>query len=278
MTSQLLDFGSDIGLRRRWFTQTSFGHPAKLHLGLLQWIVDTYTLPGQRIADPMSGVGSVLYAATMQRSVVARELEAHWIELMRENAAHITEQAGLFAGHIDIGQADAREPWGYQANHIITSPPYACEASTTPNPNRGLRYRLRAGQVPYGERWQKFLDQPTQGSMGMVTFHYGRHPAQIGHLRGTRYWEAMRQVYTQARMALRPGGYLILILKDHIALGLRVPTTQHTIALCESLGFQLSARHQRRIFPLSLWQRRRKEAGLPVVEEEDVLVFSHGRL
>jgi len=45
------------------------------------------------------------------------------------------------------------------------------------------------------------------------------------------------------------------------------------VATCQELGFVLYARHQRRVFPLSLWQRRRKEQGLPVVEEEDVLVF-----
>ena len=50
-------------------------------------------------------------------------------------------------------------------------------------------------------------------------------------------------------------------------------TADSTVATCESLGFSLHARHQRRVFPLSLWQRRRKEMGLPVVEEEDVLVF-----
>jgi len=49
-----------------------------------------------------------------------------------------------------------------------------------------------------------------------------------------------------------------------------------TMKLCEGLGFVLVARHQRRVYPLSLWQRRRKEQGLPVVEEEDVLVFQVG--
>jgi len=274
MNAHLLDFGSDVGLRRRWFTPASFGHPAKLHLGLLQWIIETYTEPGQKLADPMSGVGSILYAAALQRNVVARELETRWIELTRENAVHITAQAGLFAGHIDIRQADAREAWGYQADCIICSPPYGNQASATPNGRRMLPYRLHALQVPYDRRWQHLVNHPTPGAMGAVSFHYGTHPDQIGHFRGTRYWEAMRQVYTQAWTALRPGGYLILILKDHIAGGLRVPTAQQTIALCQQLGFQLSARHQRRVFPLSLWQRRRKEAGLPVVEEEDILVFT----
>lgn len=68
-------------------------------------------------------------------------------------------------------------------------------------------------------------------------------------------------------------GFLLLVIKDHISEGVRVATADHTIALCETLGCVLHARHQRLVFPLSLWQRRRKERGEPVVEEEDALVF-----
>jgi len=282
VTSQLTDtpgssphlvFGSDVALRTRWFVPASFQHPAKLHLGLLHWLIERYTLPGETIADPMAGSGGILYAASLQRHVIAREIEPHWIELMQENAAHITAQAGLFAGHIDIDQADARQPWEYTADHILFSPPYGCEVSTTPNSNRGLRYRLHAAQVSYGTRWSRFLDQPNQGSLGMLTFHYGTHPAQIGHLRGKCYWQAMRLIYTQAYAALRPHGHLILVVKDHIRDGKRVTTAATAKAVCEELGFALHDHYQRHLQNLSLWQRRRKERGEPVVEEEDVLVF-----
>ena len=90
-----------------------------LHLGLLQWLIKRYTRPGETIADPMAGSGSILYAATLQRHIIAREIEPRWIEMMQANATHITAQAGLFAGCIDIGQADAREVWGYTADHIL---------------------------------------------------------------------------------------------------------------------------------------------------------------
>jgi len=83
----------------------------------------------------------------------------------------------------------------------------------------------------------------------------------------------MHAVYKQAHEALRPGGQLILILKDHIKDGQRVPTAQMTIVLCQQIGFHLAERFQRLVHPLSLWQRRRREQGLPVVEEEDVLIF-----
>jgi len=60
---------------------------------------------------------------------------------------------------------------------------------------------------------------------------------------------------------------------DHIRDGVRIRVADETAQRCEALGFTLIARHQRRVYPLSLWQRRRKERGELVVEEEDALVF-----
>lgn len=280
-TPAVLDLGSDLHLRYQWFTPESLAHPAKLHLGLLSWILDTYTKPGDTVADCMAGIGSILYAASLQRNVIAREIEPRWLEIMHRNAAHIIGRAGMFAGSIDVGQADAREMWGFQADHIIFSPPYGNEsAKGTDTKNWALPERLtridalrkREGII-LSSRWEAFLKQPTPGSIGGYIFHYGSHPAQIGHFRGSTYLQAMSEIYQQARIALRTGGYLILITKDHIYQGKRVETAVATVQLCESLGFSLYEWHQRRVYPLSLWQRRRKEQGLLVVEEEDVLVF-----
>lgn len=268
----LLEFGSDLHLRNRWFIPESFAHPAKLHLGLLHWLVEKYTRTGESIADPMCGIGGILYAATLQRHVIAREIEPRWLEIAHRNAAHILHAGGLFVAPLSVSQQNAREPWGYEADHIIVSPPYGNEANTTDNKHRGLHYRLQSGKIDYGSRWAQYLNKPTEGSAAVVSFHYGTHPDQIGHFRGRRYWQAMTEIYSNAYAALS-GGVLILIVKDHIADGVRVRTTDETIALCERIGFVRVAHHQRALTCLSFWQRRRKEQGLPVVEEEDVLVF-----
>ncbi len=277
MNETLLELGSDLALRYRWFCPASMSHPAKLHLGLVVWLVQHYTRPGETVADPMAGVGSTLLAAAFQRQVIAREIEPKWVDVLRQNAKQISTQAGLFSGKIDVGQADAREPWSFSTDHILFSPPYGCAAAATPNARRMLPYRIHAAPGTYGERWQRLAEHPTPGSMGSVVFHYGTHEAQIGHWRGARYWQAMEHVYTQARAALRPGGLMMVVIKDHIYRGQRVPTASQTIEMCLHLGFTLYARHHRRVFPLSLWQRRRKEAGQPVVEDEDVLIFIHER-
>lgn len=275
--TELLDFGSDLHLRRKWFLEESFSHPAKLHLGLLHWLIEKYTRPGDTVADPMCGIGGILYAATLQRDVIAREIEPCWLEIAHRNAAHIKYAGGLFTGSMSICQADARQPWDYQADHIIFSPPYGNEASTTGNASRGLLYRLHAvnerKEVELSDRWQRLLDKQTDGAKAALSFFYGSHPSQIGHYRGQRYLDAMSEIYGQAYNALRTGGFMVLVVKDHIYQGERIEITTDTVEMCEHIGFSLYARHQRRVFPLSLWQRRRKEQGLPVVEEEDVLVF-----
>jgi tRNA G10 N-methylase Trm11 len=269
-----LKFGSDIGLRRQYFCEASFAHPAKLHLGLLEWLLVRYTQPGDTMLDPMAGVGSILLAATMQRNVIAREIEPKWLEHCHQNAANILRSAGMFAGSIDVGQADARQPWNVKTDHVIFSPPYGCGA-TRGNARKGILSPKTRELVAKGELsgdWVRLATQTESGQAASCLFWYGGHPAQIGHIRGRRYWQEMEQVYKQARASLR-GGYMVVIIKDHIKDFERVMVADQTVQLCEQLGFRLHARHKRLVHPLSLWQRRRKERGEPVVEDEDALVF-----
>lgn len=280
---ELLDLGSDLSLRYRYFSRESLAHPAKLHLGLLAWLLDRYTKPGDTIADPMAGMGSTAYAALLQRHVILREIEPKWLAFCHENAAIILREAGLFAGSIAISQADARLPWGFKADHIIFSPPYACAVAATPTAkgmsSHQIRARLAGVNGGYNKAWDRLLRAHDAGAGGCAAaylMHYGQHPAQLGHLRGDRYWEAMAQIYERARDGLQSDGRMILVIKDHIRKGIRIRVADQTAALCEQLGFVLIERHARLVRPLSLWQRRRKERGEPIVEDEDVLVFTTG--
>lgn len=279
--TEALDLGSDLALRYQFFTKASLAHPAKLHLGLLAWLVARYTSVGDTIADPMAGIGSTAYAAFEMRDVILREIEPQWLALAHENAARIIRAGGLVAGAIDIAPGDAREPWGFQADHILFSPPYGCAMSKTPTAKGMLPHQIRdrLGRVEHNRKiWERMLSGETPGAQAGFLMHYGQHPAQLGHLRGDRYWQAMTAVYTQARGALRPGGKMILVIKDHIRHGVRIDVTGQTAALCESLGFVLVAQHTRHVNRFSLWQRRRKERGEPVVEDESVLVFERAVL
>lgn len=66
---------------------------------------------------------------------------------------------------------------------------------------------------------------------------------------------------------------MILVLKNHYRRGVLRDIVGQTVVEVEKMGMELVARHGRLIDNPSLWQRRRKEQGLPIVEVEDVLVF-----
>lgn len=270
--TDILTFASDVPLRRQLDPQT-FTHPAKCHLGLLGWIVARYTKPGDTIGDPMAGVGSLL-AVAPERNLILRDVEPRWLDIAGRNA----ERMRMFGGTVDIAQADARKPWDWRAKHIIFSPPYGCEA-TRGGAKRGLlsprtRALVEAGQL--GGDWVRLARSTDSGQGASYLFWYGANEGQIGHMTGGRYWQAMTDIYRNAYEALR-GGYMVLVIKDHIRDGRRVQTSDETVKLCESLGFELVERHARLVYPLSLWQRLRKERGEPVVETEDVLTFRRRR-
>jgi hypothetical protein len=160
---------------------------------------------------------------------------------------------------------------------ILFSPPYGCDASSSPLRRRAVSKKIQAmaQDSTKHRRWHALAKQLEGGAHASLVFHFGSSEGQIGHLRGARYWEAMEPIYRNAHAALAPDGQMILILKDHIRKEERVRVVEQTIRLCERLGFVLTARHQRVLRPkdMPLWTRRRAEGGKPVVTEEDVLVF-----
>ena len=194
-----LSFESDRALRQTLFLPGSFAHPAKCHLGALQWLIDRYTQPGQTIGDPMAGSGSLLIATLSQRNVILRDVEPRWINLLQQNAEHIRLLGGLFAGLVDIGQADARKQWGWQADHLIFSPPYGSRSNMTAWRSPKQVEKLR-NLVGLSNRWESLLKKTQVGSWGSLVFSYGTQSDQIGHFRGTRYWEASGR-YTLRRIS-----------------------------------------------------------------------------
>jgi modification methylase len=266
-------FPVDTPARRSYFDPAVFSHPAKLHLGLLQRLIDLYTEPGDTLLDPMAGSGSLMLAATQQRNVILRDLECEYVELMRSSIPIIHRRAGLLSGLIDIDQADARTLECPRFDHVITSPPYGFETSNEPLEAR--RRRMERG-LALGRRWQSYLENP-----GLATaangFRYAGGPSNIGNRSGRNYWREMYQVYARLVELLPTGGLMILILKNHYRRGKLIDIVGRTIEVVQEFGVYLVARHRRYIDNPSLWQRRRKEQGLPIVDVEDVLVFGKSR-
>lgn len=262
-------FPSDIGTRRRLFAPEVFAHPAKLHLALLQRLIDTYTNPGETILDPMAGTGSLLIAATQQRNVILRDLMPDYVEMINLSLPRIRDYAGLFAGLIDVGTGDARTLEVPRFDHIITSPPYGFKTGN------GISNRRRAElltQNVHGTRWKRYIDAPNHASFASG-FRYAGGQENAGNKSGRNYWQDMEMIYCRLATLLPPEGKLILVIKNHYRRGKLINVVSQTIELTRAMGLNLVARHGRFIDNPSLWQRRRREAGLPIVDVEDVLVF-----
>ncbi|KKM63053.1 hypothetical protein LCGC14_1515480, partial [marine sediment metagenome] len=59
---------------------------------------------------------------------------------------------------------------------------------------------------------------------------------------GETYWEACAKVYSECHKAIRPNGVLVLVLKDYVSKGKRVPLCDDTCKLLESLDFHVFER------------------------------------
>lgn len=267
--SDIWTFPSDLGIRRRLFAADVFAHPAKLHLGLLQRLIDLYTLPGDMLLDPMAGTGSLMLAATQQRNVILRDLEPEYVAMMRASMPKIHRYAGLFGGLIDIDQADAKTLECPPFNHIIFSPPYGFETGSGISNER--RARIFA-EKKHGDRWKRYIEQPCHASFA-AGFRYAGGSQNAGNKSGRNYWADMRLIYANLGKLMPAGGRMIVILKNHYRRGELRDVVSQTVVELQLLGLELGTRHERLIDNPSLWQRRRKEQGMPIVEVEDVLVF-----
>lgn len=266
---QTWTFPVDRGLRRRLFAPEVFSHPAKLHLLLLQKLIDLYTAPGETILDPMAGTGSLMIAATQQRNVILRDLQPEYVALMQASVPSIHRRAGLFGGLIDIDQADAKTLECPPFDHALFSPPYGFETGNGVSNERRMRI---LNEKQHGGRWDRYLEQPCHASFA-GGFRYAGGQKNTGNKSGRNYWADMRQIYSQVIKLLPAGGLMILILKNHYRRGELRDIVGQTVVEVEQIGVELVARHGRFINNPSLWQRRRKEQGKSIVEVEDVLVF-----
>jgi hypothetical protein len=267
--AEVWTFGSDLSVRRRLFVPEVFQHPAKLHLGLLQRLIDRYTAPGDTLLDPMAGTGSLMLAATQQRNVVLRDLQPEYATMMEASAPVVRRAAGLLMGLIDIDQADAKHLECPPFDHIIFSPPYGFETGN------GISNERRArifSQRKHGDRWRKYVTQPNHASFASG-FRYAGGQRNAGNKSGRNYWADMRAIYARLVELMPAGGLMIVVIKNHYRRGKLIDVVGQTVVEAAALGITLVERHGRLIDNPSLWQRRRKEQGLPIVELEDVLIF-----
>jgi DNA modification methylase len=239
---------------------------------LARRIIDEYSSPGDRVLDPMAGIGtSVVEAALLDRRALGVELEQRWAALAEENLDLMLARPKRRRAEIRIGDARSLPKvlgkLSGTIDLIVTSPPYACDAGTIDR-----------------EAWRDGGSLCSPDSL-----NYSADRANLGHARGTAYEVAMAEIYAACFAVLRPGGTLAVVTKNTRRKGRTLDLAGLTVALAGQAGFSYlqhvialhAAIRDGDLVPRpSYWQitqvRHARERGEPVhlVAHEDVTVFT----
>lgn len=71
---------------------------------------------------------------------------------------------------------------------------------------------------------------------------YGDSVGQIGVTSGETYWQAVDAVYRACFRTIKPGGVIVLVVKDYVKAKKRVPLCDDTARLLEHIGFSVIER------------------------------------
>lgn len=160
---------------------------------------------------------------------------------------------------------------------VVTSPPWESVV-----PSSG------GSETPANRR---LIDAGTVGSTAFLDHEYGDSAGQIGVTSGETYWQACASVYAQCRMAIRPGGFMAVVVKDYVKAKKRVPLCDQTVTLMERVGFILHGRMRAMVveetvhpglFGEDVIERTQRKSffrvlaeakGAPPIDWEEVLVF-----
>ena len=240
---EILNFPRD-NLRRALFVQESTEHQAKLEIRTFMWIVEKYTLPGETIIDPMSGIGTVHMAATVGRNTIAMELSPRFVELQRLNIVKINEVEGINANTM-VMEGDCRR--------------FLPVARTLVNGIATQRHSI-IFSPPYGDLWKK---SKTEQSDFMKEKHinigYDLQDANVGNISNyPLYLNAMKAIYTLCNQSLVVGEFMVIVVKDYVKQGKRIYCTKDNIRMAFESGFTCIDWHERYSDP-KVFQIRARE-------------------
>lgn len=150
-------------------------------------------------------------------------------------------------------------------NSIVFSPPYG-EA----NKGGGIARKGYEGKHGKDVGLKNRCDRPiSRDSSNIGNFLYGR-----------TYLGEMFRIYSECYKVLRPGKFMVVVVKDIRRKGLTIPIAADTIKLCQLAGFEVFDIIINKMFFPSFWQLHRaikdQKEGVqhPLRIHEYVLVFS----
>jgi DNA modification methylase len=141
---------------------------------------------------------------------------------------------------------------------IITSPPYEDVYGAS---RHGDKIRNNSSQIHDEKKLA-------------TTYTTEQNQNNIGNLSKETYYGAMLEVYQQCYDVLKPGGKIIIIVKDYIRNFKRVPLGENTKKLLEKAGFQYQTSYWRKLNKLSFWilNYRKKYPHAEKVDHEEIII------
>jgi len=249
-TNEVLNFPRDVW-RRKWCVDEHSEHQAKLEMQTLDWIIRRYTEPGDTILDPMSGIGTVHYAATLGRDTIALELVPRFFEIQGMNIQKMQEVSGGLTGHVHRYEGDCRMFLPLPNDHISLKP------------------NIVIFSPPYGDLW-KVAGKSKFHTEKHINIGYDAQHANVGQLTNyPLYLEAMKTIYTLCNRSLVIGEMLIIITKDYVRQKRHIEVGRDNTRVAIDAGFLPFDWHYRytdpKIFQI-IHRKRREESG----EDQDI--------
>ena len=177
--------------------------------------------------------------------------------------AQISDESSRYRIYANGGKGNEASYTRLQVDAVVTSPPFqdqeATKAGKFANPEQSAA--IQSANYRSGASKGHFASpEAILRAMNKQQPYAPGNAENIGNLRGEKYWESMRQVYSECHRVLKPSGLLVLVLKGFTRAGKYINLPLQTRQCCEALGFQFVEQWQREIWNLSFWrilQRRR---------------------
>jgi hypothetical protein len=208
-------------LRKGRYTPESITHPGKMLPTIARYAINTYTQPGDLVADPMAGIGTTMVEAMhLGRDGVGVEYEDRWAALAAVNIALAAKQGATGAGMVYTG--DSRHLPGLlppqmrgRVALVVTSPPYGSSTHghvRTPGPRRG---KVRKLHHRYG---------------GSSNLAYRDHDTLAA---------GFTDVLAGCRAILRPGGHVVITARPYRRHGELIDIPGMVVAAGQTAGLEL---------------------------------------
>ena len=250
------------------YVEESFAHLGKMLPSLVRSMLDTYGQPGDRWCDPMCGIGTTLVEGVDRGyEMYGVEYESRWAGVTQQNIdlARLRQAPG----RAYVKQGDARHLTEVFADisydKVAFSPPYGNTLSKTSHgpdlhPERQQGGKRAAKAIRHGYSFAGTEEAPIPDSAEEMALGREHHEVNIGDLKHGQvgdavqvartlamglgspdvkpsYLSEMAKIYHQCYLALKPGGMMLLVLRDYRRNNRRVDLLGDTLDICEALGF-----------------------------------------